>query len=273
MKGKHQLVPALLLGLALTAGLACQSGDSAADTQLQAAWSELQELKGDLDASRARLAEAQAQQTAEPATEDEPAAEGEAAAEGEVTGAEGAAPADTAALEQEVQEKADAFGQKLVAFINENPITEGEEPTQMQQAALDMYIEENMAIAREYIEKGGDYRQAIELYQQTLTLDPDNATLKQAMADAEANRYMTAERFALVEDGMTQEEVRAAIGQVNLRNVREYEEGARVAWFYPREEGSEYAAGVFFERQDDGSYTVYSADFDAMTPEKVQQAQ
>lgn len=270
MKGKHQLVPALLLGLALTAGLACQSGDSAADAQRQAAWSELQELKGDLDASRARLAEAQAQQTAEPA------AEGEAAPEGEAAGAEAAAPAapaDTAALEQEVQGKADALGQKLVAFINEDPIVEGKEPTPMQREALDMYIEENMGIAREFVEKGGDYRQAIDRYQQLLQLDPDNAALQQALADAEANRHMTAQRFALVEDGMTQEEVRAAIGQVNLRNVREYEEGARVAWFYPREEGSEYAAGVFFERQDDGSYTVYSADFDAMTPEKVQQAQ
>ncbi|MGH9379889.1 MAG: hypothetical protein ACRD2Z_04670 [Thermoanaerobaculia bacterium] len=266
MKGKHNLVPALLLGLALTAGLACQGGNSAADAQRQAAWSELQELKGDLDASRTRLAEALAQQTAEPAAD-------EAAAEGEAAEAEAAAPVDTAALEQEAQAKADAFGQKLVAFINADPMIEGQEPTPTQRAALDMYVEENLVTAREFIDKGGDYRQAIEIYQNALSVDPGNPALEQALAETEASRYMTAERFAQVAEGMSEEQVRAAVGQVNLRNVREYDEGARVAWFYPREEGSEYAAGVFFERQDDGGYTVYSSDFDAMTPEKTQQAQ
>lgn len=272
MKDKHHLVLATLLGLALAAGLACQGGDSAADAEFEPRWTELEELKGELDAARARLAEQRQQAAAEAdageAAEEEEGVEGEAAAIAEEMLAAGAAAAaELAEAERAVQEQADAFNQQLVAFINDNQITEGAEPTPMQQGALDMYVDESIGIAREHIEEGGDYRQAIQIYQQTLNLDPDNEKLKSALAEAEANRYMTEERFAQVEEGMTQDEVRDILGQVNLRNIRDYEDGERLAWFYVREQNG-YAAGVFFERNDDGSYTVYSSDFDAVTPEQ-----
>lgn len=276
MKDKHHLVLATLLGLALAAGLACQGGDSAADAERQAAWTELQEMKGELDAARARLDELQQRAAAEAEAEETPAEEegaGTEAAAGaaveETPAASGDAAAELAETERAVQEQADAFNQQLVAFINERPITEGTEPTPMQQGALDMYVDESIGIAREHIEEGGDYRQAIQIYQQTLNLDPDNEKLKAALAEAEANRYMTEERFAQVEEGMTEDEVRNLLGQVNLRNIRDYEDGERIAWFYVREQNG-YAAGVFFERNDDGSYTVYSSDFDAVTPEQAQ---
>lgn len=140
----------------------------------------------------------------------------------------------------------------------------------MQQGALDMYVDESMRVARQHIEEGGDYRQAIQIYQQTMNLDPDNEELKAALAEAETNRYMTEERFARVEDGMSQDEVRDLLGPVNLRNIRDYEEGERIAWFYPREQQG-YAAGVFFQRNDDGGYSVYSTDFDAVTPDQGQE--
>lgn len=280
MKDKHHLVLATLLGLALAAGLACQGGDSAADAEFEGRWTELQEMKGELDAERARLdeleqraaaeAEAEAEADAEETPAEEEGAEGEAGATAEETPAAGAdVAAELTEAERSVQEQADAFNQKLVAFINDNQIPEGAEPTPMQQGALDMYVDESIGIAREHIEEGGDYRQAIQIYQQTLNLDPDNEKLKSALAEAEANRYMTEERFAQVEEGMTQGEVRDTLGQVNLRNIRDYEEGERIAWFYVREQKG-YAAGVFFERNDDGSYTVYSTDFDAVTPDQGQ---
>lgn len=272
MKDKHHLVLATLLGLALAAGLACQGGGSAADAEFEPRWTELQEMKGELDAARARLAEQRQQAAAEAdageAAAEEEGVEGEAAAIAEETPAAGAdAAAELAKAERAVQEQADAFNQQLVAFINDNQITEGAEPTPMQQGALDMYVDESIEIAREHIEEGGDYRQAIQIYQQTLNLDPDNEKLKSALAEAEANRYMTEERFAQVEEGMTEDEVRDLLGQVNLRNIRDYEDGERIAWFYVREQNG-YAAGVFFERNDDGSYTVYSTDFDAVTPDQ-----
>lgn len=272
MKDKHHLVLATLLGLALAAGLACQGGDSAADAEFEPRWTELQEMKGELDAARARLAEQRQQAAAEAdageAAAEEEGVEGEAAAIAEETPAAGAdAAAELAEAERAVQEQADAFNQQLVAFINDNQITEGAEPTPMQQGALDMYVDESIWIAREHIEEGGDYRQAIQIYQQTLNLDPDNEKLQAALAEAEVNRYMTEERFAQVEEGMTEDEVRDLLGQVNLRNIRDYEDGERIAWFYVREQNG-YAAGVFFERNDDGSYTVYSTDFDAVTPDQ-----
>lgn len=274
MKDKHHLVLATLLGLALAAGLACQGGDSAADAEFEGRWTELQEMKGELDAARARLDELEQRAAAEAEAGETPAeeeaAESETGATAEEVPAAGAdAAAELAEAERAVQEQADAFNQKLVAFINDNQIPEGAEPTPMQQGALDMYVDESIGIAREHIEEGGDYRQAIQIYQQTLNLDPDNEKLKAALAEAEANRYMTEERFAQVEEGMTEDEVRNLLGQVNLRNIRDYEDGARVAWFYVREQNG-YAAGVFFERNDDGSYTVYSSDFDAVTPEQAQ---
>lgn len=280
MKDKHHLVLATLLGLALAAGLACRGEDAAANAERESAWTELEEMKSELNAARTRLAEQQQQAAADAGAGETPAEEGaESETETETeAGAEagempamgaGASATELAQAEKQVQEQADAFGRELVEFINDNPITEGTEPTPMQQAALDMYVEENMAIAREFIDKGGDYRQAIQIYQQALALDPDNAALQQALAEAEANRYMTEERFAQVEEGMTQDEVRAALGQVNLRNIRDYEDGAQQAWFYVREQDG-YAAGVFFARNDDDSYTVYSTDFDAVTPEIAQ---
>lgn len=274
MKDKHHLVLATLLGLALAAGLACQGGDSAADAEFEPRWTELQEMKGELDAARARVAELRQQAVAEAdageAAAEEEGAEGEAGATAEETPAAGAdAAAELAEAERAVQEQADAFNQQLVTFINDNQIPEGAEPTPMQQGALDMYVDESIGIAHEHIEEGGDYRQAIQIYQQTLNLDPDNEKLKSALAEAEANRYMTEERFAQVEEGMTEDEVRDLLGQVNLRNIRDYEEGERIAWFYVREQNG-YAAGVFFERNDDGSYTVYSTDFDAVTPDQGQ---
>lgn len=274
MKDKHHFVLATLLGLALAAGLACQGGDSAADAERQTEWTELQEMKGELDAARARLDELQQRAAAEaeageaPAEEEGTEAETGAAAE-ETPAAVGNVAAELADAEKTVAEQADAFNQRLVAFINDKPITEGTEPTPMQRGALDMYVDESIGIAREHIEEGGDYRQAIQIYQQTLNLDPDNEKLKSALAEAEANRYMTEERFAQVEEGMTEDEVRNLLGQVNLRNIRDYEEGERIAWFYVREQNG-YAAGVFFERNDDGSYTVYSTDFDAVTPDQGQ---
>lgn len=271
MKDKHHLVLATLLGLALLAGLACQSGDSAAETERQAAWTELQEMKSELDGAREELAALRQPAAAEAEAGATPAAAEGTGTEAGTDATAGDATAQIAQAEESVQAQADAFSQKLVAFINENPIIEGSEPTPTQQGALDMHIEESMGIAREYIEEGGDYRQAIQIYQQALALDPDNTALQAAIAEAEAGRFMTEERFAQVEEGMTDDEIRDLLGPVNLRNIRDYEDGARIAWFYVREQDG-YAAGVFFQREDDGSYTVYSSDFDAVTPQQEQEA-
>lgn len=84
---------------------------------------------------------------------------------------------------------------------------------------------------------------------------------------AEPDPYMTEKRFAQVTVEMTQDEVRAVLGEVGPNNVREFDDGDIVAWAYPREEEG-YAAVVFFGRRDDGNYRVYLADFDVVTSQR-----
>lgn len=170
---------------------------------------------------------------------------------------------EAAALEEEIVAEADTFQVDLVAFINENPMVKGEEPTERQRAALRMKSTEDVELAREYVDKGGDYRRAIDILERAKGVDPDNEALQQLLDEYQALRYVTEERFAEVKKGMSQGEVRNILGQVFHRNIREYEDQGALAWFYPKEDGG--AAGVFF-RQSNGEWKVYQLDFDAVKP-------
>jgi hypothetical protein len=122
---------------------------------------------------------------------------------------------------------------------------------------------EDIALAQEYIDLGGDYRRAVEILETALSVDRDNPELQAAVEKAKEFRFTTKERFDQVKRGMTQDEVRALLGQVNLRNVREYPERKVVAWFYPKQGGG--AGAVFFEQKGD-VFVVYKIDFEAVQP-------
>lgn len=169
--------------------------------------------------------------------------------------------AKASSLEEKVVAEADEFQAELVNFINEDPMIQGEEPTERQKAALRMKSTEDMELAREYVDKGGDYRRAIDILERAKAVDPDNEELQSYLDEVTALRYVNEERFSQVKKGMTQDEVRAILGQVFHRNIREYEEQGAVAWFYPKEDGG--AAGVFF-RERDGEWKVYQLDYDAV---------
>jgi hypothetical protein len=124
--------------------------------------------------------------------------------------------------------------------------------------------DEDIVVAHQFIERGGDYRRAIEIYEAALAVDPANPRLRQELEKARGLRYMTAERFAGVKEGMTPDEVRAVLGQPNLHNVRDYADRGVSAWFYPKgPDGA--AAGVWFQRKDGGA-RVYELDFEAVPP-------
>ena len=125
-------------------------------------------------------------------------------------------------------------------------------------AALDIEL------VAEYIVKGGDYRRAIDILQVALQLDPDNAAIQAAVEEARANRYMSEERFAQAKKGMTEEEVRNALGQVNLRNIRQFEERGVVAWFYATAEGGPAAAVWFQADKKSGKLKAYQLKYDAV---------
>ena len=138
---------------------------------------------------------------------------------------------------------------------------EGEPPSEKQAAVLRMKSAEDILIADEYIERGGDYRRAIRIYEDAMQLDPENPDLQAALDKANEMRFMTEERLAGIKKGMTQDEVRELLGPVNLRNIRDYPERNVIAWFYPvSEDGA--ASAVWFRKNRSGELAVYKTDFD-----------
>jgi tetratricopeptide (TPR) repeat protein len=244
--------------------LGCGGGEQKVNEAREAEWAWLVENKAKLDSLRQEVTELEGSIKAAPMEE-----EGEA--EGEEEGA-----ASIADLEQQLDDRreeaealADTLMQRLVGYLNAEPMIEGEPLTESQLAAIRMKSNEDIVLAREYIQKGGDYRRAIDIYQTALQLDPDNEEVMAALESAKENRYVSEERFAVVKNGMTQDEVRTTLGPVNLHNIREYPERNVEAWFYPTAEGG-YAAAVWFrENKRSGDLVVYQLKYDAVSPEQM----
>lgn len=228
--------------------------------ELQQQHDALGQKRAQLEAARTRLADLAAEEGApeEGVAEEGGEAEG---AEPEVTPEE--LEAEVQRLEGEIEESAEAFYQALAEFINEDvPIIRGEPMSDIQTVAVRMKSEEEMVMAREYIEEGGDYKRAISIYQQALIADPDNRDLQAALKEAESLRFMTEERLAQVKKGMTEEEVRELLGRPNHYNIKQYEEQGVTAWYYPKDEQGAAAAVWFRPRQ--GELQVYRTDFNAV---------
>jgi tetratricopeptide (TPR) repeat protein len=168
-------------------------------------------------------------------------------------------------LENQIAAAADEFGSRLATFLNEDPMIEGELPTERQLAALHMKSDEDIALAQEWIDKGGDYKRAIDIYNNALRFDPDNEAVMEALARAEENRFMSEERFKKAKKGMTEAEVRMALGQVNLHNVRPFPDRKVIAWFYPTGDNGA-AAAVWFREEKDGSNRVYRLNYEEVKP-------
>lgn len=258
--------------VAVVAMAGCGGGEDELAAARQARLAELQTQKADLDGKRQEVADIEAQLAAVPAEAEvaAPPAEGEAAGEPQPTAEELQARLDT--LNQEVLDQQEKFIGALVQFINDDPPLVGEPPTESQVAAIRMKSDEDILLARDYISEGGDYKRAIRIYEDALKADPDNEKLQAALAQAEADRFMSADRFSLARKGMTQDEVRAAIGQVNYRNVREYPERNVVAWFYPTSDDGA-AAGVYFRKDKrSGEYVLYQTNYEAVEAKGAEQA-
>lgn len=195
-----------------------------------AEWAWLQKAQGELQSRRAQLAAAPANP--------------QLARETELLGAD--------------------FDRRLIDFLNADPPVQGEPLSDRQKAALRMKTDEDIHLARTFIEQGGDYQRAIDIYKEALAVDPGNPRLREELARAQARRYVTGEAFAQVQKGMDQEEVRRQLGQPNLNNVRNYAERGVVGWFYPKD-ASGAAAAVWFHKED-GRFTVYLTDFEAVRP-------
>ena len=273
MRGRTFLALASLVLLALFAGCSGDGQDEAAE-QASALWNEIQQQKDKLDAERAELEQLEQQLIEAESAGDEDAAGEEAETTEEGDAAE---PTEPAMTPEEIQAKiddlrstitsdTDALYGKVVETINNSGLVEGAELTPEQRQAFDMKAEIDIIYAQEYIDEGGDYQRAIDIYGQALRSDPTNEKLLVARSEAERLQHMDEERFALVKKGMTQGEVRQVLGTVKNTNVREFTEQSRIGWFYRKEDGG--AAGVYFKEKSKGSddWVVEVFDFDAIKP-------
>jgi hypothetical protein len=180
----------------------------------------------------------------------------------ELTAAESQARAEELAAQNE--QLSALFMANMVDFLNSTLTGNADSLTEQQKDVIRRKSYEDMLIARDFVEKGGDYATAIAILEDARALDPGYVDLEQYLEWVRANRYMSAERFAAVEVGMTDYDVRGALGQVNLYNVKTYEDRGVTAWFYPTAEGGK-AAAIWFKPGPDGQLVVYSARFDAVT--------
>lgn len=165
-------------------------------------------------------------------------------------------------LARDVRTRTDELRRRLLQFINDNPPPAGEKPSGRTLEAIRMKSDEDILVAREHIDQGGDYRMAIDIYEAALSVDPENPRLRQELEAAQARRYMTPERFGQVQEGMNADQVRALLGPPNVNDVREYPERGVTGWFYARN-AKGAAAAVWFEKQGTRQ-VVYELDFDAV---------
>lgn len=238
------LLFAVWLAAAALAG--CEAPDrspAAVARELGAEWSRLEERYESLQQMRQELA-AKRQEKPKPGKE---------------------AAGDLEALERQVETSAIDYSRRLAAFLNESRgMPETHELRHLRQQAVRRKSAEELETARRFIELAGDYRRAIEICERALELDPGNPALLAALSRAREMRFVTAERFAKVKEGMSPDEVKAVLGPPNLHNVRELP-GNVVAWFFDRDERGA-AAGVWFERRQ-GKLTAYASDFHAVEPD------
>ena len=242
--------------------MGCGGGDNGVDAAREEQFAAVKEQKAALDAKRQEIADLEAQiAAAEEAADSEDATAEEGDAEAAASPSLEELQASLSTARGEAEDLAEELMNGIVAFLNSANMVEGEEPTGLNLEAIRMKSAEDMLIAQEYIVRGGDYRRAMDILDTALMLDPNNPELQAARASAEEMQYMTEERFAAVQKGMTEDQVRELLGTVHRNNLREYPDKNVVAWFYRRADSG--AAGVYFEEKD-GEYAVYRVDFNAV---------
>jgi len=229
-----RVVAFALAALAAVAFGAC-SDDAGEPRRVSRAseWAALVESKRALDAQRQALTRLRGRLDAAPVD-----------AAGAPLGDATALAAETDALERSVAARSAALGERLVRYVADDAPRPGETPAPEVQRAIRMKSDEDVEVATDWIERGGDYRRAIEICETQRRVDPGYARLEAALERAREMRYVTAERFARVETGMTPPEVKAALGPVNLREVRRLPAEQLQAWYYPKADGGR--AGVYF---------------------------
>jgi hypothetical protein len=169
-----------------------------------------------------------------------------------------------ASQEAEYESLQGALADFLNTALNEFPEVEETK------AALDIYAEEAILVARDMVEKAGDYKKAIDhvanassLYEQVglAVHDP----LLEEIKSLEEWRFITQERFDAVEKNMTMDQVKEVVGVPYYQNVQRDEKAGVETWLYRKVEGG--AAAVYFKIK---TGKVYNKNFDAVKTKVVE---
>jgi hypothetical protein len=169
-----------------------------------------------------------------------------------------------ASQEAEYENLQGALAEFLNTGLNEFP--DAEET----RAALDIYAEEAILVARDMVEKAGDYKKATDhvanasmLYEQAGMAV--YAPLLEEIRSFEEWRFITQERFDAVEKNMTMDQVKEVAGVPYYQNIQVDEKRGVETWLYRKAEGG--AAAIYFKIK---TGKVYNKNFDAVKPKVVE---
>ncbi len=129
---------------------------------------------------------------------------------------------------------------------------------------LNLYSDEAILIADDVVAKSGDYKKAINQldsansYYDSIGLPPYQP-LVDKIAELDDMRFITQERFDLVQKNMTMDEVKEVVGVPYYQNIQVDEKRKVETWLYRKREGG--AAAVYFKTTNN---KVYNKNFDAV---------
>ncbi len=124
--------------------------------------------------------------------------------------------------------------------------------------AASLFATEKIRLGDSYMNILSRYDRAANMYNAALRIDPDNQDARDKLELAEKLRFVDAERFERVANGMGEEDVEIILGLPREDWIRQKIEPGHVysVWIYPRSDGG--AAAVYF----DGG-VVYHRNWDA----------
>jgi len=234
-----------LMGIFLISGFACGPGQRTAGFDAALEWASLEQQEADLTVLRAQIAEVRAslarweQEKRTPGT----------FKPGELPDKSPEMLKSKLDTMENVQLKGalTAFWDHLTMFLSRvlnNPKFKGLPESQK---ALRLYADETLFLARQAVERDGNYGQAQTLLQQALHYEKDDPDLVAEMARVKEFRFITRKRFDALTTGIGMEQAKALCGIPNPAFIRDKREKghALTAWFYPREDQG--TAALFFE--------------------------
>ena len=114
------------------------------------------------------------------------------------------------------------------------------------------------------VAQSGDYKKAVEQldsansYFTSIGLEPYQS-LVEHIAHLSDMRFITQERFDMVEKGMTKDEAKAIVGVPYYQNIQEDQKRGIETWLYRKRKGG--AAALYFKMKTD---KVYNKNFEAV---------